>query len=111
MLCVLGGVLVCTPKRTDCLYVNGDDICCAYGFRLVCDCKARMPDGGFLVCLRVLANVFCKARMSGVAIQGENVWWRKSGVAFCAQEVIVDVLRLSVVFYRRYFIYLLGLRQ
>ena len=36
---------------------------------------------------------------------------RMSGVAFCAQEVIVDDLRLSVVFYRRYFIYLLGLRQ
>ena len=76
MLCVLGGALVCTPKRTYWLYVNGDDICCAYGFQLVCDCKARM-----------------------------------SGVVFCAQEVIVDVLRLSVVFYRRYFIYLLGLRQ
>jgi hypothetical protein len=70
-----------------------------------------MSDGGFLVCLRVSANVFCKARMSGVAIQGENVWWRMSSVAFCAEEVIVDVLRLSVVFYRRYFIYLLGLRQ
>lgn len=111
MLCVLGGVLVCTPKRTYWLYVNGDDICCAYGFRLVCDCEVRMSDGGFLVCLRVSANVFCKARMSGVAIQGENVWWRMSSVAFCAEEVIVDVLRLSVVFYRRYFIYLLGLRQ
>ena len=59
--------------------------------------KVRMSDGGFLVCLRVSASVFCKARMSGVA--------------FCAQEVIVDVLRLSVVFSRRYFIYLLGLRQ
>ena len=76
MLCVLGGALVCTPKRTYWLYVNGDDICCAYGFQLECDCKARM-----------------------------------SGVAFCAEEVIVDVLRLSVVFSRRYFIYLLGLRQ
>lgn len=111
MLCVLGGALVCTPKRKYWLYVNGDDICCAYGFRLVCDCEVRMSDGGFLVCLRVSANVFCKARMSGVAIQGENVWWRMSSVAFCAQEVIVDVLRLSVVFSRRYFIYLLGLRQ
>ena len=68
-----------------------------FGYRLVCDCEVRMSDGGFLVCLRVSANVFCKARMSGVA--------------FCAQEVIVDVLRLSVVFSRRYFIYLLGLRQ
>ena len=28
---------------------------------------------------------------------------RMSGVAFCAYEVIVDDLRLSVVFYRRYF--------
>ena len=65
MLCVLGGALVCTPKRTDWLYVNGDDICCAYGFQLVCDCKVRMSDGGFLVCLRVLANVL---------LQGENVW-------------------------------------
>ena len=36
---------------------------------------------------------------------------RMSGVTFCAEEVIVDVLRLSVVFCRRYFIYLLGLRQ
>ena len=89
MICVLGGVLVCTPKRTYWLYVNGDDVCCAYGFRLVCDCEVRMSDGGFRVYLRVLASVFCKARMSGVA--------------FCAQEVIVDVLRLSVVFYRRYF--------
>lgn len=52
MLCVLGGALVCTPKRTYWLYVNRDDVCCAYGFQLVCDCKARM---------------------SGVAIQGENV--------------------------------------
>ena len=34
-----------------------------------------------------------------------------SGVAFCAEVVIVDVLRLSVVFSRRYFIYLLSLRQ
>ena len=76
MLCVLGGVLVCTPKRTYWLYVNGDDVCCAYEFQPVCDCKARM-----------------------------------SSVAFCAEEVIVDVLRLSVVFSRRYFIYLLGLRQ
>lgn len=49
--------------------------------------------------------------MSGVAIQGENVWWRMSSVAFCAQEVIADDMRLSVVFSRRYFIYLLGLRQ
>ena len=89
MLCVLWGALVCTPKRTDWLYVNGDDICCAYGFQLECDCKARMSDGGFLVYLRVLANVFCKARMSGLA--------------FCAQELIVDDLRLSVVFSRRYF--------
>ena len=89
MLCVLGGALVCTPKRTYWLYVNGDDVCCAYGFWLVCDCEVRMSDGGFLVCLRVSASVFCKARMSGVA--------------FCAQEVIVDVLRLSVVFSRRYF--------
>ena len=111
MLCVLGGVLVCTPKRTYWLYVNGDDVCCAYGFQLVCDCEVRMSDGGFLVCLRVSASVFCKARMSGVAIQGENVWWRMSSVAFCAEEVIVDDLRLSVVFYRRYFIYLLSLRQ
>ena len=59
--------------------------------------KARMSAGWCLVYLRVSASVFCKARMSGVA--------------FCAQEVIVDVLRLSVVFSRRYFIYLLGLRQ
>ena len=49
------------------------------------------------MCLRVLANVL---------LQGEDVW---CGV--CAQEVIVDDLRLSVVFSRRYFIYLLGLRQ
>ena len=56
-----------------------------------------MSAGWCLVYLRVSASVFCKARMSGVA--------------FCAQEVIVDVLRLSVVFSRRYFIYLLGLRQ
>ena len=54
MLCVLGGALVCPPKRTYWLYVNGDDICCAYGFPLVCDCEVKM---------------------SGVAIQGENVWW------------------------------------
>ena len=98
MICVLWGALVCTPKRTYWLYVNGYDICCAYGFRLVCDCEVRMSDGGFLVCLRVSANVFCKARMSSVAIQGEDVW---CGV--CAEEVTVDDLRLSVVFYRRYF--------
>ena len=73
MICVLWGALVCTPKRTYWLYVNGYDICCAYGFQLVCDCEVRMSDGGFLVYLRVSANVFCKARMSGVAIQGENV--------------------------------------
>ena len=47
MLCVLGGALVCTPKRTYWLYVNGDDICCAYGFWLVCDCKARMSGVAF----------------------------------------------------------------
>ena len=52
-----------------------------------------------------------KARMSGGECLVEDVWWRMSGVAFCAEEVIVDVLRLSVVFSRRYFIYLLGLRQ
>ena len=85
MLCVLGGALVCTPKRTYWLYVNGDDICCAYGFQLVCSARRECLAWRF------------KARMSGVA--------------FCAEEVIVDVLRLSVVFYRRYFIYLLGLRQ
>ena len=44
-----------------------EDFWCACGFQLVCDCEVRMSDGGFLVCLRVLANVFCKARMSGVA--------------------------------------------
>ena len=64
MICVLWGALVCTPKRTYWLYVNGDDVCCAYGFQLECDCKARM-----------------------------------CGVAICAQELIVDDLRLSVVFY------------
>ena len=89
MLSVLGGALVCTPKRTYWLYVNGDDVCCAYGFWLVCDCEVRMSDGGFLVYLRVSASVFCKAGMSGVA--------------FCAYEVIVDDLRSQVVFYRRYF--------
>ena len=57
MICVLWGALVCTPKRTYWLYVNGDDVCCAYGFRLVCDCKAGMFGGGFLVYLMVLANV------------------------------------------------------
>ena len=63
--------------------------------------------------------------MSGVAIQERmSGGWcpygfqpvcdckaKMSGVAFCAEEVIVDVLKLSVVFSRRYFIYLLGLRQ
>ena len=57
MLCVLEGALVCTPKRTYWLYVNGDDVSCAYGFRLVCDCEVGMPDGGFLVCLWVSASV------------------------------------------------------
>ena len=80
MICALWGALVCAPKRTYWLYVNGDDIYCAYGFRLVCDCEVRMSDGGFLVCLRVSASVFCKAGMSGVAIQGENVCWMVSGV-------------------------------
>ena len=30
------GCISLYPKRTDWLYVNGDDICCAYGFQLVC---------------------------------------------------------------------------
>ena len=95
MLCVLGGALVCTPKRKYWLYVNGDDICCAYGFRLVCSARQNVwrGDSGenvwWMVSLRVSASVFCKAKMSGVA--------------FCAEEVIVDVLKLSVVFSRRYF--------
>ena len=55
--------------------------------------------------------------MSGVAIQERmSGGWcayefqpvcdckaRMSSVAFCAEEVIVDVLKLSVVFSRRYF--------
>ena len=75
MLCVLGGVLVCTPKRTYWLYVNGDDICCAYGFPLVCDCEVKMSgvaiqermSGGW--CPYEFQPVCdCKARMSSVAI-------------------------------------------
>ena len=62
-----------------------EDFWCPYGFQLVCSARRECLVSRF------------KARMPGVA--------------FCAEEVIVDVLRLSVVFYRRYFIYLLGLRQ
>ena len=77
MICVLWGALVCTPKRTYWLYVNGDDVCCAYGFRLVCSARRECLVSRF------------KARMSGVA--------------FCAEEVIVNDLRSQVVFSRRYF--------
>ena len=39
------GALVCTPKRKYWLYVNGDDICCAYGFRLVCSARQNVWRG------------------------------------------------------------------